>query len=180
MNKTIVVELKKRLGDKKGAWVDKLPKVLWAYRCTPSGTTDDTPFNHTYGTGAMLPVELGEPSLRWKLEDLRIKNEELNVELDTLDEQRDQVVLKAKACRRITERIYNTKVRPRSLKEGYIVWRKTGEARQATSHGNFAAKWEGPFRITEDLETGAYYLEYPKGHPIPNTWNASHLKFYFS
>ncbi|XP_047177248.1 uncharacterized protein LOC124844368 [Vigna umbellata] len=63
MNKTMVAELKRRLGERKGAWVDELPKVLWAYRCTPHGTTGDTPFNLTYGTDAMLPVELGEPSL---------------------------------------------------------------------------------------------------------------------
>lgn len=38
VNKTIVVELKKRLGEKKATWVDELSKVLWAYRYTPHGT----------------------------------------------------------------------------------------------------------------------------------------------
>lgn len=86
MNKAIVSELKRRLGEKKGAWVDELPEVLWAYRCTPHGTIEETPFNLTYETDAMLPVELGEPSLRRNMDNLNMKNQELRVELDTLEE----------------------------------------------------------------------------------------------
>ncbi|XP_047171035.1 uncharacterized protein LOC124839305 [Vigna umbellata] len=63
-NKVIVAELKKRYGDAKGAWVDELQEVLWGYRCTPHGTTGETPFNLTYGMDAMLPVEVGEPTIR--------------------------------------------------------------------------------------------------------------------
>lgn len=60
VNKTIVAELKKRFSEKKAAWVEELPEVLWGYRCTPHGTIEETPFNLTYGTDVMLPVELGE------------------------------------------------------------------------------------------------------------------------
>ena len=34
VNKVIKDLLKKKLGTKKGAWVDELPEVLWAYRTT--------------------------------------------------------------------------------------------------------------------------------------------------
>ncbi|XP_017412828.1 uncharacterized protein LOC108324391 [Vigna angularis] len=53
-NKALLTELKKRLGEAKGLWVEELPEVLWAYRCTPHGSTGDTPFNLTYDTDAML------------------------------------------------------------------------------------------------------------------------------
>nr|KYP71446.1 Pol polyprotein [Cajanus cajan] len=43
-NKVILTELKKRLGDSKGAWVEELLEVLWAYRCTPQSATRETPF----------------------------------------------------------------------------------------------------------------------------------------
>ncbi|XP_047174666.1 uncharacterized protein LOC124842265 [Vigna umbellata] len=118
MNKTIVSELKRRLGEKKGAWVDELPEVLWAYRCTPHGTTGETPFNLTYGTDAMLPVELGEPSLRRQVEDLNLNDQEMRIELDSLDERRDRAALRAEACKRMVERKYNSKVRPRSFQGG--------------------------------------------------------------
>ncbi|XP_017426213.1 uncharacterized protein LOC108334788 [Vigna angularis] len=57
-NKAILTELKKRLGEAKGLWVEELPEVLWAYRCTPHGSTGDTPFNLTYGTDACSQSKL--------------------------------------------------------------------------------------------------------------------------
>lgn len=157
-----------------------MPEVLWAYRCTPHGTTRETPFNLTYCTDDMLPVELGEPSPRRMMEDIQLNDQELRVELDTLDERRDRTALRAEACRRMVEKHSNTKVNPRSFQEGDMVWRKTGDARKIASHGKLAAKWEGPFRITEALGNGASRFARPDGQPLPNTWNASHLKFYFS
>lgn len=103
VNKTIVAELKRRLGEKKAAWVEELPEVLWGYRCTPHGTTGETPFNLTYGVDAMLPVELGEPSLRRQIEDIALNDQELRVELDTVEERRDRAALRAKACKRMVE-----------------------------------------------------------------------------
>ncbi|XP_072065410.1 uncharacterized protein [Arachis hypogaea] len=43
-DKVILAGLKKRLQDVKGAWVEKLPQVLWAYRTTSHSTTGETPF----------------------------------------------------------------------------------------------------------------------------------------
>jgi len=34
-NKVILDQLKRRLGNAKGLWAEKLPEILWAYRCTP-------------------------------------------------------------------------------------------------------------------------------------------------
>lgn len=68
-NKMIVAKLKKRLRSAKGAWVDELQEVHWGYRCT-DGTTEETPFNLTYGTDAMLSVEVGQLTLRRRIEDL--------------------------------------------------------------------------------------------------------------
>jgi len=62
-NKIILRELKKRLGDVEGRWADELLEVLWAYRCTPQSTTQETPYNLAYGVDAMIHVEIGEPTL---------------------------------------------------------------------------------------------------------------------
>ncbi|XP_027362811.1 uncharacterized protein LOC113870420 [Abrus precatorius] len=35
VNKVILHELKRRLSSAKGEWAEKLPEILWAYRCTP-------------------------------------------------------------------------------------------------------------------------------------------------
>ncbi|KAK3009591.1 hypothetical protein RJ639_014727 [Escallonia herrerae] len=59
MNRSILQGLKKKLDEAKGAWVDELPKVLWAYRTTPHSVIGETPFFLCYGTEALLPVEIG-------------------------------------------------------------------------------------------------------------------------
>jgi hypothetical protein len=63
-NKTLLKTLKKKLGAKKGAWVDYVPEVLWAYRTTTRTPTGATPFALTYGTEAVIPAEVGSPSFR--------------------------------------------------------------------------------------------------------------------
>ncbi|XP_025670562.1 uncharacterized protein [Arachis hypogaea] len=63
-NKVILLGLKKRLDNKKGAWADELTSVLWSYRTTEQSATGETPFRLTYGVDAMIPVEISEPSPR--------------------------------------------------------------------------------------------------------------------
>ncbi|XP_017411652.2 uncharacterized protein LOC108323671 [Vigna angularis] len=138
-NKAILTELKKRLGEAKSLWVEELPEVLWAYRCTPHGSTGDAPFNLTYGTDAMLPVEVGEPSLRRQITDMSLNEEQLRTNLDVLPERREVATIRAEAQRRMLSRRYNTKVKPITFKSGDLVWRKRGEARKNRAHGKLAA-----------------------------------------
>ncbi|KAL5553803.1 hypothetical protein UlMin_041204 [Ulmus minor] len=46
VNKTIKNNLERKLNGAKGAWVDELPRVLWAYRTTCRTSTNETPFFH--------------------------------------------------------------------------------------------------------------------------------------
>nr|KYP38827.1 Retrovirus-related Pol polyprotein from transposon 17.6 [Cajanus cajan] len=98
-NKVILKELKRRLGQAKGSWPDHLPDILWAYRCTPQSSTRETPFRLTYGTDAMIPVEVGEPSLRRTQFDEDTNREALNIEMDLVEEIRDQALINMEACR---------------------------------------------------------------------------------
>ncbi|XP_020208240.1 uncharacterized protein LOC109793188 [Cajanus cajan] len=88
-NKVILKELKKRLGEAKGAWAEQLPEVLWAYRCTPQSTTQETPFCVVYGSDAMIPVEIREPSFRRAHFDEASNEVELRTNLDVVEEFRD-------------------------------------------------------------------------------------------
>ena len=56
VNKVIVNELKKRLDDAKGKWVEELPHVLWTYRTILRRSTRETPFSMTYGAKAVIPL----------------------------------------------------------------------------------------------------------------------------
>ena len=63
-NRTILHGLKTRLNEARGLWVEELPSALWAYRTTPHVPTGESPFNLAYRTEAMIPLEIGLPSIR--------------------------------------------------------------------------------------------------------------------
>ncbi|GKF71299.1 reverse transcriptase domain-containing protein, partial [Tanacetum coccineum] len=45
-------------------WVEELSHVLWAHRTTIKVSTGDTPFSLVYGTEAVIPAEIGMPTIR--------------------------------------------------------------------------------------------------------------------
>ena len=62
-NKTLLAALKKQSDSAKGKWVDELPGVLWAYKKTARRPTDISPSALTYGMEAIIPIEIGMPTL---------------------------------------------------------------------------------------------------------------------
>ncbi|XP_030941158.1 uncharacterized protein LOC115965968 [Quercus lobata] len=64
VNKVIVNRLKKRLDNAKGKWVEELSHVLWTYQTTPHRSTRETPFSMTYDAEAIIPLEIGFPTLK--------------------------------------------------------------------------------------------------------------------
>lgn len=63
-NKVNINGLKKHLDDAKPKWVNELHSVPWAFRITPRISTGETPFSLTYGIEAVIPLEVGLPTLR--------------------------------------------------------------------------------------------------------------------
>ena len=56
--------IKAQFEEAKGASLEELPHVLWAYRTTARNPTRETPFKLTYGTKAIILVEVGITSMR--------------------------------------------------------------------------------------------------------------------
>ena len=73
----------------KGAWPKELPNVLWTYRTIARTPIGETPFRFTYGTEAVIPVEVGITSLRREMFHEESNDDQLKVNLDCLDEIRD-------------------------------------------------------------------------------------------
>lgn len=90
INKTIKLNLKKKLLGCKGSWVDALPGMLWAYQTTPRTATDRTYFAMTYGTKALLLVEIGVPTHRVTYFNEQRNSEGLNANLNMLEVGRDE------------------------------------------------------------------------------------------
>ena len=128
----------------------------------------------------MIPVEVGELSGRRMFFQPHYNEENMRVELELREEDQEEAKIREEATKQRAMCIYNSKVRPRAFHEGDLVWRVQGEARKIPRAGKLGPNWEGPFRVIEVLGNGAYRLQHLDGNPIPRTWNATHLKFYFS
>ena len=92
-NKTIKDNLKKKLEQLKGAWVDELPMVLWAHRTTPKEATGETLFSLVFGTEAVIPAKVKLPSYRIENYAEQENNMALLENLDFLEEKRDKDVI---------------------------------------------------------------------------------------
>ena len=58
----IVARLTKMTDGGKSNWVQNLHAVLWADRTTLRASTGQTPYRLCYGSDAVLPVELANPT----------------------------------------------------------------------------------------------------------------------
>ena len=77
--------------------------------------TKETSFSLVYGSGAIILVEIQENSQRFQNFVVEESNEERKVNLDLLDEVREEARIKAKTLKRRVEYKYNSKLRPRQF-----------------------------------------------------------------
>ncbi|RVX20602.1 Retrovirus-related Pol polyprotein from transposon 17.6 [Vitis vinifera] len=178
-NKTLINALKKRLEQAKGKWVEELPGVLWAYRTTPGRPTGNTPFALTYGMDAVIPTEIGLPTIRTDAAKQKDANTELGRNLDWADEVRESASIRMADYQQRASAHYNRKVRPRNFKNGTLVLRKVFENTAEVGAGKFQANWEGPYIVSKANENGAYHLQKLDGTPLLRPWNVSNLKQYY-
>ena len=153
--------------------------MLWAYRTTRKLATQETPFALAFGTEAVAPVEVGLKSLRIELAIMEHNNEALRLNLDLLDEKRDQVLRRTKDYQRKTTRYYNQNVKPMSYMPGDLVLKKLLPARKNPAHGKLGPNWEGPYIISRVIRPGNYELQTKKGKILHHAWNAEHLKRFY-
>ncbi|GAU27038.1 hypothetical protein TSUD_314000 [Trifolium subterraneum] len=177
-NRVLLRGLRRRMGTSKGNWTEELHNVLWSYRTTPHSTTGETPFRLTYGTEAVIPVEIGEPSSRIEYppeED--INDELLREELDLVEELRAGASLREATLKQKIAARHDKGVIKREFEVGSLVLRRN---QKDSRERKLAANWEEPYRVRAKTENGAYHLEDLYGKEIPRTWNAEKLKQYYS
>ena len=89
-NKSLLKIIKIQLEGAKGAWPEELPNVLWAYRMTTRVPTRETPFRLTFGTKAVILMEVGLTNIRVKAYEKQRNHQKLNYILDLIVEVRDE------------------------------------------------------------------------------------------
>ncbi|GKG48003.1 hypothetical protein Tco_0509888, partial [Tanacetum coccineum] len=103
----------------------------------------DTPFSLTYGTEAVIPVEIGMPLIRCAEVNQAENDEGLLLNLDILEERREIAAVREAKNKAKMEKYYNAKLRNTSFRPGDFVYR-SNEASRAKESGKLGPKWEGP------------------------------------
>ena len=178
-NKAIVNGLKKRLDGAKGRWAEELLNVLWAYQTTPKKSTGETSFSLTYGAEAMIPVKVKLCSARVVGFDPAQNNELMVEHLSWLEECREAATIRLAEYQQKLARHYNQDVKAREFSAGDLVLRRAMGSIRDTNARKLAQTWEGPYRITTIVGTGAYYLEGLNERPLPRPWNIHDLKKFY-
>ena len=136
-----MLALKKRLHSGKGKWVEKLLGVLWAYRTTSQKPTGESPFALTYGMEAVIPMEIGMPTIRTELPE-EANAEAITKYLDTTYELYKVAAVRITSYQRRLENVYNWQVKPRTFTVGELVLRRVFENTANPVNSKFQANWE--------------------------------------
>ena len=124
-------------------------------------------------------MEVGIKSPRIELASEEHNDEALRLNLEFLDEKREQVQRRTEEYQRKTSRYYNQKVKPWSYMPGDLVLKKLLPARKNPAHGKLGPNWEGLYIISRVVRPGNYELQTEEGKILRHTWNAEHLKRFF-
>ncbi|GKE77410.1 reverse transcriptase domain-containing protein, partial [Tanacetum coccineum] len=167
--------IKARLDARSKDWIEEVPHVLWVHRTMIKSSNGDTPFSLTYGTEAVIPAEIGMPTLRTTEVDMMQNDEALEINLDLLEERREQAAIREARSKAKIEKYYSSKVRNTSFKPGDLVY-WNNNASHAKDSRKLGPKWEGSYEVTEALGNGAYKLRDRNGKHLPRTWNVRNIK----
>nr|GEV84394.1 reverse transcriptase domain-containing protein [Tanacetum cinerariifolium] len=110
-NRSLGEGIKARLDKHKGRWVEELSHVLWAHRTTIKVSTRDTPFFLVYGTEAVIPAEIGMPTIRTAEVNVATNDDERRIDLDLLEERRERAAICVAKAKSKMKRYYDAKVR---------------------------------------------------------------------
>ena len=146
--------------------MEYLPEVLWAYRTTRKFATPETLFTLAFGIEAIALVEVGLESLRVKFANTERNKETLRLNLDLLEEKREQALKRTEDYQRKITRYYDRKVRHNSFKPDDLVLKKLLPTRKDPTHGKLGPNWEGPYIVSWLIHLGNYELQTEEGNTL--------------
>ncbi|GJW87091.1 reverse transcriptase domain-containing protein [Tanacetum coccineum] len=108
-NRSLGEGIKVRLGKNNKNWMEEISHVLWVRRTMVKSSNGDTPFSLTYGTEAVILAEIGMPTFRTVELDMAKNDEALQINLELLEEKREQAAITEAKSKRQMEKYYNAK-----------------------------------------------------------------------
>ncbi|KAJ0501896.1 putative nucleotidyltransferase, Ribonuclease H [Helianthus annuus] len=174
-NRSILEGIKTRLGRYESNWLEELPSVLWAIRTTEKTSHKRTPYSLVFGSEAVIPAEIAVVTQRIVNMDPKLNQKETMLNLQLLEEARDQAAIQEAKYKQRMEAYYNKRVKNERFKPGDLVLRNN-EASKKENQRKLGPKWEGPYTILEAHKGGSYKLADSEGKRLPRHWNGKTLK----
>ncbi|GKB40180.1 reverse transcriptase domain-containing protein, partial [Tanacetum coccineum] len=170
--------LERTVGENRASWSDKLDDALWAFRTAFKTPIGCTPYKLVYGKACHLPIEL-EHKAYWALKhcnfDLKTAGDHRKVQMNELNELRDQAYENSLIYKEKTKRIHDSKIKNRVFNVGDRVL--LFNSRLKIFSGKLKTRWTGPFIVTQVFPYGTVELSQTDG---PNfKVNGHRLKHYF-
>ncbi|GKD40680.1 reverse transcriptase domain-containing protein [Tanacetum coccineum] len=144
------------VGENRASWFDKLDDALWAFRTAFKTPIGCTPYKLVYEKACHLPIEL-EHKAYWALKhcnfDLKIAGDHRKVQMNELNELRDQAYENSLIYKEKTKKIHESKIKNRVFNVGDQVL--LFNSRLKIFSGKLKTRWTGPFTVAQVFPYGA-------------------------
>ncbi|GJZ69449.1 reverse transcriptase domain-containing protein [Tanacetum coccineum] len=166
------------VGENRASWSDKLEDALWAFRIAFKTPIGCTPYKLVYEKACHLSVEL-EHKAYWALKhcnfDLKTAGDHRKVQMNELNELRDQAYENSLIYKEKTKKIHDSKIKNRIFNVGDRVLLFNSRLKIFSS--KLKTRWTGPFTVTQVFPYGTVELSSTNR---PNfKVNGHRLKHYF-
>ncbi|GJX48159.1 reverse transcriptase domain-containing protein [Tanacetum coccineum] len=166
------------VGENRTSWSDKLDEALWAFRTAFKTPIGYTPYKLVYGKSCHLPIEL-EDKAYWALKhanfDLKTVGDHRKLQLNELNELRDQAYENSLIYKERTKKLHDSKIKNRIFNVGDRVLLFNSHLKIFL--GKLKTRWSGPFTITKVFPYGTIKLSQPDG--LNFKVNGHRVKHYF-
>ncbi|GKA22565.1 reverse transcriptase domain-containing protein [Tanacetum coccineum] len=170
--------LERTVGENRASWSDKLDDALWAFRTAFKTPIGCTPYKLVYGKACHLPIEL-EHKAYWALKhcnfDLKTAGDHRKVQMNELNELRDQAYENSLIYKEKTKKIHDSKIKNRvfNIRDRVLFF----NSRLKIFSGKLKTRWTGSFTVAQVFPYGTVELSQTDG---PNfKVNGHRLKHYF-
>nr|GFA87149.1 DNA-directed DNA polymerase [Tanacetum cinerariifolium] len=110
--------LERTVGENRASWSDKLEDALWAFQTAFKTSVGCTPYRLVYGKACHIPLEL-EHKAYWALKhanfDLKTAGDHRKLQLNELNELRDQAYENSLIYKERTKKLHDDKIKNRIL-----------------------------------------------------------------
>nr|GEW09151.1 reverse transcriptase domain-containing protein [Tanacetum cinerariifolium] len=178
LNRGLKLIFKRMVRENRASWSEKLDDALWAFRTAYKTPIGCTPYKLVYRKSCHLPIEL-EHKAYWALKhvniDLKTAGDHQKLQLNKLNELRDQAYENSLIYKEKTKKTHDSKIKNHIFNIGYRVL--LFNSRLKIFSEKLKTRWSGPFTITKVFPYGTIELSQPDG---PNfKVNGHRVKHYF-